>query len=201
MSRSSLRGDGRVKRKELKTQRKLFVGNPPPEQKKPRILTPAITIPVPTTDGRLRQRTVAPALEDPTDKASKHIDFIWKSVEWGLQEAVRKEKLQEYENFTDLEGLIRYVTAGGFRAFRNPKVIETLIALQEVVTSAKSKAEREQARREIETLLNAAKVLVQGRRPELTEKERKARKRTSNTAAKQAYPRLGDSGMPGILRR
>src|SRR5262245_48326420 len=50
ISRSSLRGSERVKRKELKTRRKLFVENPPPEKKKPRVLTSAVTVPVPTTD-------------------------------------------------------------------------------------------------------------------------------------------------------
>jgi hypothetical protein len=180
-----------VKRKERLAQRQVFIETPYPQKKKPRTLVPAVRIPTATPDGRIRQRTLTQPLVDPVDKILKDLDHMWKVIDRTWKEERRKERLQELEQFHNWEGMKRYVEVGGFRAFRNPKVIETLIALQDVeADDTKPRTEREQARQGIETLLKAAKELGSGKRAELTREERKARKRASDTIAKQDQRRL-----------
>lgn len=168
-------------RKELQTQRKLFVEIPPPKKKKARKLVPGLEqwkIPTVTADGRVEFRPGFPSLqklEDPFDKAVKDIDYIQQTVTWTLKEEARKEKVVQLVRFHDWTGLKQYVAAAGFRVFKDPHVVDTLIALQDVqADDEKLKEQRKQAKQSIEEILTAAKEFGRGRVKTLTKEERAA---------------------------
>lgn len=156
-------------RKELQRQRKLFVEIPPPEKKRARKLVPGLSrmkIPTVTADGRIEFRPLFPSLqklEDPLDRAMKDIDYIQQTVTRTLKEEARKEKVAQRARFHDWPGLKQYVAAAGFRAFKDPRVVDKLIALQDVqADDEKPKVQRQQAKQSIEEIWRAAKEFGQG---------------------------------------
>lgn len=147
----------KLKRTELQARRTLFKRATLPQKKKSR---------------------------DVIDTVLNNWDYAWKNADWGVKDIAREEESRQFSAYNNQAELEEYVEAAGFRVFKDSRIVDLLVALQEVqLDDTKSRQQQEQARKSIETILNAAKKIVGRRHKELSSQE--ARK-TKNEAASRS---------------